>query len=671
MDTVEVVLGSPPVAQGAQGGPGSSADKDARRHDAEKNSINLSYMYMYSSEEVLAVQSQSTNSIRKRRLPRMRCVIGGIALAVVVLAAAVAASVVVTSGDNSEKNEVLRTAPAPAPAPESADADAAVNSMGITEKEEDQDGDVEKVSKEKEEEPTDDPRMHDDDETSTPNIAADENATASTLSSCTDDPNWFTITKQGQNRSCAFIATKDAWDRSSLCKRLGHDDERRGTEACPNACLSCHDATSSSTITGGLTFSVEQITPPNSTHHYMFGYIGQSLTIPWDINDRYILALQFDSHERLPTAEDVATVVRIDTATRDEEGNYIITSLDVTRAWNTQQGTMFYWNPEAPATQFFFNDRDVESGKIFTALFDMDKMERIREYRYDDTPIANAGVCPQGGFFYALNYGRMARLRPVTGYGRAYDWTEKDAYPTSDGLWKVDIGTGEKELLVPFAEIASMMTLENAVDDNTILNGSHLYINHALSNRQCSKIYFFGRGAYLGAANPLVTKPEMAIDQPFIANSDGSGIKRVAHIGGHPEWSEEDSIVFGRAMNIPSLKNQIVLYNVDTDLIVGTVGDGTYFQKTSGDLTLSTNGEMFANGWEEGGNLVYAAVNTTDGSNGLAPLVPRGRIYTSGNLRIDAAPRWSRRGNKLLVPGWSSSNDKRCLNVISVANVDA
>ena len=48
-------------------------------------------------------------------------------------------------------------------------------------------------------------------------------------------------------------------------------------------------------------------------------------------------------------------------------------------------------------------------------------------------------------------------------------------------------------------------------------------------------------------------------------------------------------------------------------------GDGTYFEKTSGDLTLSTNGEMFANGWEEGGNLVYAAVNMTDGSNGLAP----------------------------------------------------
>ena len=194
--------------------------------------------------------------------------------------------------------------------------------------------------------------------------------------------------------------------------------------------------------------------------------------------------------------DDVAVVVRIDTSTRDERGNYVITPLDTSRAWNTQQGTMFYWNPEAPATQFFFNDRDEESGKIFTVLFDVDRMERIREYRYDDTPIANAGVCPQGGFFYALNYGRMARLRPVTGYQGAFDWTVNDAHPSKAGLWKVDIETGEKELLVSFAAIASVMASENGIDDNTILAGSHVYINHALSNRQCSKVYFFGRGAY-------------------------------------------------------------------------------------------------------------------------------------------------------------------------------
>ena len=144
MDTVEVALGSSPSVQGAQGVSDSSADQEARQHGAGGHGAS----YLYSSSEVLAVQSQSTSNIRKRRSPRMRCLVGGIALAVVVLAAAVAASVVMTSGNNSEKNEVLRAAPAPEPT----DDDAAENSIIITEKEERQDGDDEKVSEEEEEE---------------------------------------------------------------------------------------------------------------------------------------------------------------------------------------------------------------------------------------------------------------------------------------------------------------------------------------------------------------------------------------------------------------------------------------------------------------------------------------------------------------------------------------
>ena len=163
-----------------------------------------------------------------------------------------------------------------------------------------------------------------------------------------------------------------------------------------------------------------------------------------------------------------------------------------------------------------------------------------------------------------------------------------------------------------------------------------------------------------------MSKPELAIDKPFVVNVDGTGLKRVEHIGGHPEWSMDDNTLFGRTQNMPSMKNQIVMYNVETDSITGALG--SYFRKTSGDLTLSESGEMFANGWEEGENLVYAVVRLDDGANGIAPLIHRGNVHTSGDLRIDAAPRWNRRGDKLLVPGWSSSNNKRSLNIISVGS---
>ncbi|MHC4244752.1 MAG: hypothetical protein ACYSU4_20270, partial [Planctomycetota bacterium] len=89
------------------------------------------------------------------------------------------------------------------------------------------------------------------------------------------------------------------------------------------------------------------------TKHHFFGYIGQCQTIPWNASGRYVLGLEIDRIDRLPTPEEFATVILVDT----HYGNNII-RLDKCHAWNPQQGTMFYWNPLKPETQFFFNDRD-------------------------------------------------------------------------------------------------------------------------------------------------------------------------------------------------------------------------------------------------------------------------------------------------------------------------
>ena len=44
----------------------------------------------------------------------------------------------------------------------------------------------------------------------------------------------------------------------------------------------------------------------------------------------------------------------------------------------------------------------------------------------------------------------MARLRPVTGYKGASDWTVNSKHPENDGIFKVDVSTGNKNLLVSF-----------------------------------------------------------------------------------------------------------------------------------------------------------------------------------------------------------------------------
>lgn len=271
------------------------------------------------------------------------------------------------------------------------------------------------------------------------------------------------------------------------------------------------------------TITVTQITH-GPKHHY-FGYIGQSKTIPWNANGRYLLALETDFQDRMPAAQDAAGICLLDV--RD---NYAVKVVDRTFGWNPQQGTMFYWNPEHPETQFFFNDRDPETGKVFTVLFDIaangGKGKRIREYRYHDTPVGNAGVAVNGGYFTAINYARMARLRPVTGYPEAWDWTRGTAAPENDGIFRIDTATGVKTLIVSFARLRdALRDLDPKIDE------AQLFINHTLHNRNNDLIYFFC------LANFESQKLGKRVNSPFTVRPDGSELTRHdTFIGGHPEW---------------------------------------------------------------------------------------------------------------------------------------
>src|SRR5439155_3783216 len=183
-------------------------------------------------------------------------------------------------------------------------------------------------------------------------------------------------------------------------------------------------------------------------HHY-FGYIGHVQNTPWNGNDRYIALLRMGFQDHMPAPAEAADVVLIDTKNKNE-----IEPVDQSRAWNPQQGTMFYWNPKAQDTQLIFNDRDLKTNRVFAVLYDVAKKKRIKEYRYDDTPFGNSGVAQKGGYFLGLNYGRMARLRPVTGYPGAYDWNPQTAAPDNDGIFIVEIESGKKRLLVSFRQLA-------------------------------------------------------------------------------------------------------------------------------------------------------------------------------------------------------------------------
>jgi hypothetical protein len=386
---------------------------------------------------------------------------------------------------------------------------------------------------------------------------------------------------------------------------------------------------------------VKQIT--EGPNHHFFGYIGHVQTIPWNASGRYILSLEVGFHDHMPTLTDAARIVLI-----DREQNNKIIPVDETRAWNFQQGTMFYWNPEVPETQFFFNDRDTTNNHIFAVLYDIEKRKRIKEYRYEDTPVGNSGIAQKGGKFLAINYGRLARLRPVTGYPGAYDWTIGEMAPTNDGVFIIDIKSGEKKLLVSFQQLVNSLK-----SDYQTISEYPLFINHTLWNREDDLIYFFVRAGYLTR--------EKNVNTPCTIRPDGTGLTSHKRYGGHPEWIEDDKI-------IGSHGDDQIIYSIPEKKIVGKIGNPEILPKTGGDTAMSPDMKWIAVSWKDDGKNYYVIFRRSDMAYVHTPGFDRGG-WLEGELRVDPAPRWNRTNDTLLVPG-AAKDGTRQLFIIHVTEKD-
>jgi hypothetical protein len=393
-----------------------------------------------------------------------------------------------------------------------------------------------------------------------------------------------------------------------------------------------------------FSITIRQITTGPSNH--FFGYIGHVQNIPWNGNGRYILALRTSFQDRMPGPKDAADVVLIDT--RDD---YAVRVVDQSRGWNPQQGTMFYWNPAAPDTQFFFNDRDPQTGKVFCVLFDVTKGKaggRLREYRDEKTPVGNSGVAQNGGRFLAINYARMARLRPVTGYKGTFDWTVGIAHPKNDGIFKIDVNSGKKSLLVSFHQLAKVLQ-----DKMPRVEIPPLFINHTLWNREDDRIFFFARAGWNGDGPKT--------NQPFVIRPDGTHLTPLKqHIGGHPEWD------FNHRM-IGRLGDRQIIYDTNRQRVVGSLGLPGVFPNPEGDIALSQDGKWFVNGYKDkrAKKNFYVIYRCRDGAHLRSPGFDIGR-WTSGDLRQDPSPCWNRDGTQILVPGLAGENGRRQLFIIEI-----
>ncbi len=151
----------------------------------------------------------------------------------------------------------------------------------------------------------------------------------------------------------------------------------------------------------------------------------------------------------------------------------------------------------------------------------------VKEFFTPETPCANGGVAQGGGKFMAINYGRLARLRPVTGYADAYDWTVGQEHPDNDGIFVVDVESSEATLIVSFEQI-----YEKFVGEHPQMKGQELLVNHTLWNRDDTRILASFRWLEEGQLKDIWVSMK----------PDGSDIIEFDDPG-HPDWEKGNTLL--------------------------------------------------------------------------------------------------------------------------------
>ncbi|MFC1525194.1 hypothetical protein ACFL6X_00095 [Candidatus Latescibacterota bacterium] len=204
--------------------------------------------------------------------------------------------------------------------------------------------------------------------------------------------------------------------------------------------------------------------------HHFFGYYDK---FPWDSSGRYVLGMQVSFMDRPPWGQDAVTIGMVDTA---EENAW--QPLAETTAWCWQQGTMLQWLGSAPDRLVVFNTRQAD-GYASTVL-DVHSGER----RSLSRPVY--AVSGNGKWAVSVNFARLGVTRPGYGYNGIADPWEDELAPADDGIYWMDLESGEHRLIVSLAQIVATRPQES-------MAGAKHWFNHLQFNTDDSRFLFLHR----------------------------------------------------------------------------------------------------------------------------------------------------------------------------------
>ena len=203
---------------------------------------------------------------------------------------------------------------------------------------------------------------------------------------------------------------------------------------------------------------------------HWFGYYDK---LEFDPSQRYVLGMEVAFEGRSPLPDDVIKVGMVDLV----EGDRWV-ELGTTRAWCWQQGCMLQWRPGSD-TEVLWNDR--QEDRFVCHILDVETGER-RTLPY---PIYT--VSPDGRTAVAPDFRRVNDTRPGYGYTGLPDPNADVLAPEDSGIVRLDLDSGETDLVVTIAEVARIPY------PHRDLSECKHYFNHLLFNTDGTRFEFLHR----------------------------------------------------------------------------------------------------------------------------------------------------------------------------------
>ena len=269
-----------------------------------------------------------------------------------------------------------------------------------------------------------------------------------------------------------------------------------------------------------MTFDIQRIT--NGPKHHLFGFHDLLQT---NAKGDMALSLEVDNISRPPLPGDSC----LSGVVPSRGGEFM--PVHETHTWNYPQGSRQQWMGDSDL--FICNDRD-DSGMLFAWINDARARKSIDKIEF---PVHC--LSPDGRYGYWFDYNRVYAC---LGYGYppnglcAKVWLSDIS--VDDGIWKGDIKTGDKDLLVSIAEVAA------CGEKRIVRTGYPHYLTHLLLNPKGDRIAFLHRYSLVdgGETTRLMT-----------IGSDGKGLRCLAKgFLSHFTWISDDELFIWGA-NQPQL----------------------------------------------------------------------------------------------------------------------